>query len=385
MVYLDYNATTPLDPLVLDAIMPTLNQHFGNPSSNNHNTGRTASDLVENARHHIAKTINAKPSDVIFTSGATEANNLALWGLALSKDKPLHILCSATEHKSVLEPCRFLKKQGATVTTIPVSSDGIPNLTYIKDTLSKNDIDVISVMAANSETGVINPIKEITDIAHNYDTLVHCDATQAIGKIPFNTDNIDMVTLSSHKIYGPKGCGALIANRDVRKQIQGIIYGGGQENNLRSGTLNVPGITGFGKACEILQDQILPNPTIKKLRDNFETAITKKIQNVTINGAAAHRLPNTSNIRIKDALADAVIINAPKIEISAGSACTSAAIEPSHVLVAMGLSTDAANESIRVSLGVNTTQNDIDIAVQSITNAVKYVRNKEIQIMENAS
>lgn len=383
MVYLDYNSTTPVDPLVLDAMMPILKEHFGNPSSNNHDTGRTASDLVEKARQSIASIIGMKPTDVIFTSGATEANNLVFWGLSLSKKEPLKILCGATEHKSVLEPCKFLSEQGASVTKIPVSADGVPDLEQLEHLLSENDVDIVSVMAANSETGVINPIKKITEIVHNHNALIHCDATQAIGKIPFDAGDIDMVTFSSHKIYGPKGCGALVATRDVRRQIQGIIHGGGQENNLRSGTLNVPGIVGFGKACDLAQSRILPDMHMQALRDNFEKSMMKTITDITINGLNADRLANTSNIRIMDALADAIIVNAPEIEISTGSACTSSTMEPSHVLVAMGLDTDAANESIRVSLGLNTTQNDINMAVKSIAKAVKYVRSKQVQITES--
>lgn len=380
MTYLDYNATTPIDSMVLESMIPVFEKQFGNPSSENHDTGREASRLVETARASVANVVGMKPQDVIFTSGATEANNMVLWGHYLFKNMKLNILYSVTEHKSVLEPCKFLSSIGANITKIPVSSDGVLDLQILEQTLSDNPIDLVSVMAANSETGVINPVHAIADLVHKHGALMHCDATQAIGKIPFVTGEIDMVTFSSHKIYGPKGCGALVASRDARKQIQGIMYGGGQENNFRSGTLNVPAIVGFGKACEIVMSKEIPDPSIQNLRDYFEQNMKKEIPDIKINGDNANRLPNTSNIQIKGALADAIIVNAPGVEISTGSACTSSAIEPSHVLIAMGLDTDAANESIRISIGAHTTKSDLEIAIKSIAKAVQYIRGKEIEI-----
>ncbi len=387
MAYLDYNATTPPDRQVIDAMIPALEEKFGNPSSENHDTGRMAADLVDIARGFVAEIVGMKPADVIFTSGATEANNMAFFGLSANSEKPLNILVCATEHKSVLEPCRLLARQSATVKEISVMPDGTINLDVLEKEISP-DTDIVSVMAANSETGVIHPISKVVELAHKYDVLVHCDATQAIGKIPFDAEelDIDFVTFSSHKIYGPKGCGALVAARDARKRLQGILYGGGQENNMRSGTLNVPGIVGFGKACEIASHrQETDYSSQQSLRDEFEAKITKSVPDITVNGKNAERLPNTSNIRIHGALADAIIVNAMEIEIATGSACTSATMEPSHVLTAMGLNTDEANESIRVSIGRQTTQNDIDIAVESIAKAVQFVRGKEAEIMEGVS
>ncbi len=383
MAYLDYNSTTPVDESVLESMIPVFTKNFGNPSSENHNTGNIAADLVEDARTHVADIVGMRPADVIFTSGATEANNMIFFGLSINKESPLRVLVGSTEHKSVLEPCRLLSEKEANVRKIPVNKDGIIDLSMLEKELFNGGIDIVSVMAANSETGVIQPIKEIAQRAHAYNALVHCDATQAIGKIPFNAEDldIDMVTFSSHKIYGPKGCGALVATRHARKQMQGILYGGGQEKNMRSGTLNVPGIVGFGKACEIASVKGLgDSPRQKQLRDNFEKKITDSISDVSINGKNADRIPNTSSIRINGALADAVIVNAPEIEIATGSACSSAAMEPSHVLTAMGLNTDEANESIRISIGRHTTQQDIDVAVNSIVNAVQYVRGKEAEV-----
>ena len=385
MPYLDYNATTPVDKRVIESMIPIFDQNFGNPSSHNHDTGRIANQIVEDARKSVAQIVGMKSSDVIFTSGATEANNMIFYCLSRSKRKPLHILVGATEHKSVLEPCRFLSEQGAKVKIIPVTSEGVIDLNSLEDTLSKENFDVVSVMAANSETGVIHPIKKVVQIAHTHSALVHCDATQAIGKIPFDANqlDLDMITFSSHKIYGPKGIGALVATRYARKQMKAVWYGGEQENNLRSGTLNVPGIVGFGKACEIAYEEGLQNSSKQaQLRDDFENKIIQSISNITIHGKNAPRIPNTSNIQIADAIADAVIVNAPTIEISTGSACASSALEPSHVLVAMGLDSDHANQSIRVSIGRQTTQHDIDVAVDAITKSVQYIRAKESDMRE---
>ena len=392
MVYLDYNSTTPTDPSVLESMIPVFREKFGNPSNENHATGRVGRELVENARKSVADIVNMKPSDVIFTSGATEANNMAILGYAINANRPLRILIGSTEHKSVLEPCNFLARIKSQIKKIPVLRNGKIDLVSLERLLDlgpfDNHIDIVSVMAANSETGVINPIKEVVQRAHAFGALVHCDATQAIGKIPFDATSlgVDIVTFSSHKIYGPKGCGALVAAKDVRKQIQGMIYGGGQENNMRSGTLNVPGIVGFGRACEIAADEGLKDfPRQQKLRDYFETKMIEKIPNITVNGEGASRLPNTSSIQITGALADAVIVHAKEIEISTGSACTSATMEPSHVLTAMGLSTDEANESIRVSIGRETIQQDMDVAVNSIANAVTFIRKQNAKTPERAS
>ena len=377
--YLDYNSTTPVDPRVLDVMMPVFSDMFGNPSSVQHGTGRKAESIVDDARKKVADAVGMRASDVIFTSGATEANNLAITGLNTGHTNK--ILVGATEHKSVLQPCHMLSEAGHTVSVIPVHHDGTVDLDVLENAM-KQGADMVSMTAANSETGVIHPIKEITELAQKYNVLLHCDATQAIGKIPFNVNNyaIDMITLSSHKIYGPKGCGALVANRDARKRLTAIIHGGGQENDMRSGTQNVPAIAGFGEACRIaMSDGLSDAPRQCGLRDAFEKKMSKTIQNISINGAGAKRLSNTSNIRLHGALADAVMNRLSAIEISTGSACSSNTMEPSHVLLTMGLDRTAADESIRVSLGRHTTMSDIDTAVSDITQAVKFVRGIEVE------
>ena len=373
--YLDYNSTTPVDPRVLDVMMPVFSDMFGNPSSVQHSTGRQAEGIVDEARKKVADAVGMRTSDVIFTSGATEANNLAINGVNTGHVNK--ILVGATEHKSVLQPCSILGENGHVVTVIQVQHDGTIDLDALEDTMERG-ADMVSISVANSETGVIQPVKKIAELAHKHDILFHCDATQAIGKIPFNANNysIDMITLSSHKIYGPKGCGALVANRDARKRLTAIIHGGGQENDMRSGTQNVPAIAGFGEACRIaMSDGLSDAPRQRLLRDAFEKKILGIIPDISINGVGAERLPNTSNVTLHGALADAVMNRARDIEIASGSACISNTMEPSHVLLAMGLDRTAADESIRVSVGRHTTMKDVDTAVSEITKAVRFVRN----------
>ncbi len=377
MTYLDYNSTTPVDERVLNVMAPLFTKKFGNPSSS-HGSGYTAAQVVEEARRKVADSVEMQPSDVIFTSGATEANNLALCGLRRGLGRHLKVLAGATEHKSVLQTCASLAEEGSEFSVIPVHSDGVIDLDKMESMME--GVDVVSIMAANSETGVIHPIEEAATIAHNHDTLFHCDATQAIGKIPFDCVRIgaDMVTFSSHKIYGPKGCGALVATKHARKRIRAILHGGGQEREMRSGTLNVQAIAGFGEACSIaITVGLADAPRQRHLRDSFERHISDTIPNIQVNGAISQRIPNTSNIRICGALADAVLARITSIDISTGSACSSSTIEPSHVLVAMGLDKVAADESIRVSIGRSTTAADIEAAVLDIAEAVKAIRTIE--------
>ena len=373
--YLDYNSTTPVDPRVLDVMMPIFSDKFGNPSSVQHGTGRQADNIIEDARKKVADTVGMKASDVIFTSGATEANNLAIAGFKTGHAN--RILVGATEHKSVLQTCNMLGESGHHITVIPVHSNGTISIDALEGAM-KQGADIVTITAANSETGVIHPIEDIAELAQKHDVLFHCDATQAIGKIPFNVNNysIDMITLSSHKIYGPKGCGALVANRNARKHLTAIIHGGGQENDMRSGTPNVPAIAGFGEACRIaMSDGLSDAPRQCGLRDAFEKKMLDIIPDISINGIGAKRLPNTSNVTLHGALADAVMNRAHVIEIASGSACISNTMEPSHVLLTMGLDRTAADESIRVSVGRHTTMKDINMAVSEIANAVKFVRN----------
>ncbi len=384
MVYLDYNATTPVDKTVIDSMMSAFDKDFANPSSP-HESGMFATDMIDDARENVAILIGANSGDVIFTSGATEANNMIISSLGLDLENNHRVLYGTTEHKSVIEPCIHMGRFGLETLPVPVNPNGTINFDELNTAL-EYETDLVSVMLANSETGVINPIKEISKIVHDAGAILHSDITQAAGKIPVDIHDlgIDIATLSSHKMYGPKGVGALVASRHMRKNLTPLIYGGGQENGLRSGTQNVPGIIGFGVACAVSYKK-MPEESVKMLvlRDNFESKIKNVIPNVTVNGDTAERLPNTSNIRIHGAQADAVLVNTKDIEISSGSACTSNTMEPSHVLTAMGLDRTAADESIRISLGRYTAPQDIDTAVADIAQAAEFVREKEDAITES--
>ena len=334
---------------------------------------------MEDARSLVGLAVGMRAPDVIFTSGATEANNLAFAGLRRGLGRPIRMFVGATEHKSVLQTCRALEEDGSTLNVIPVRKDGPIDLDALDDALT-DDVDVVSVMAANSETGVINPVTEAARLSREHGALFHCDATQAIGRIPFDAEEmgIDIVTFSSHKIYGPKGAGALVATREARKRLAAVMHGGGQERDMRSGTLNVPAIVGFGEACRIASGEGLSDSTRQRfLRDWFERSLVEMIRDVSVNGVGAGRLPNTSNVRIHGTLADAVITRLRSVEVSTGSACSSSTMEPSHVLVAMGLGRAAADESIRVSVGRHTTKDDIELAVSDIAQATEAVRGVE--------
>ena len=384
LVYLDYNSTTPTDKRVVDAMLPVFTKNFGNPSST-HDSGLEAHDMIDDARKDVATLIGANMGDVVFTSGATEANNMAISSYAMYLDGQHHLLYGATEHKSVIESYKSASKQlGLDAIPTPVNPNGTINMDSLREHL-EIPTSMVSIMMANSETGVINPIKEISKIVHEAGAILHSDITQAVGKIPVDVFDlgIDIATLSSHKLYGPKGCGAIVASRNIRKNIIPLIHGGGQENNLRSGTQNVPGIVGFGMACQIAREEMIEESSrIRMLRDNFEARIKAEITNVTINGENTERLPNTSSIRIHGAIANAVIVNAKKIEISSGSACSSFTMEPSHVLLAMGFDGTEADESIRISIGRYTTMQDIEVAIKDIANAAEFVRRKELETGE---
>ncbi len=382
-IYLDYNSTSPVDPIVLKEMLPTFTETYGNPSSENHSHGEKARTLVELARQRVAKLVNMSPSDVIFTSGATEANNLALRSM-ISSLKINVILVGATEHKSILDTAEAISNENKSINVvkIPVDENGFIdegtlalNLDYEEDNI------LVSVMAANSETGVLNPMKSIVEIVHHAGWYLHCDATQAVGRIEFDVDalGIDMVSISSHKIYGPKGAGALIATRNMRKMMQPMLHGGGQEDSMRSGTLNVPSIVGFGKACEIALKQVTGDSILhqKSLRDHLEKQILLKIPDSRVNGKVEERIPNTTNIHFIGADADAVMSGMRYLSVSSGSACASSTMEPSHVLTAMGLTFDEADESIRFSVGRQTTKEEIDSAIDMIVDAVSYVRKAE--------
>ena len=386
-IYLDYNSTSPVNEDILKKMLPIFTEIYGNPSNENHAHGEQARTIISEARKQVAKLVNMSPLDVIFTSGATEANNLALQGMTSPSDIPL-ILVGATEHKSILEVADALhNNKTAIVKKIPVASDGIIDPSVLHEMLKgvKGRI-LVSIMAANSETGTLQYIGEIPDIVHSYGGLVHCDATQSVCHKKFDNElyGLDMISLSSHKIYGPKGAGALIATREVRKMLHPILYGGGQEDNLRSGTLNVPSIAGFGMACEMAYNEIALSEMLgdgityqKKLRDYLEKRLLSLLPDTRINGSTSSRIPNTTNIHFAGADADAVMSNMPNLSVSSGSACTSSTMEPSHVLTAMGMTFEEANQSIRFSLGRSTTKEEIDQAIDMVVNAVEFVRDME--------
>lgn len=385
-IYLDYNASTPVDPRVVDAMLPWMSDRFGNPASAGHAAGREARHAVDEARGQVAGLVGMNRPDVVFTSGATEANNLVVRGLypGSGDGVSMHMLAGATEHKSVLEAGRFIEEEylsGSLLGIVPVLGDGTLDLGALESELSGSEkVDLVSVMAANSETGVIHPVREAAEIAHAHGTILHCDATQAVGRVPFDAGELgaDMVTISAHKMYGPKGCGALVATRDARRQLVAVLRGGGHEDGLRSGTLNVPGIVGFGEACRIAADEgIADAPRQEGLRGRFEEALADKVPDAEFNGAGAPRLPNTSNVRVPGAMSEMILANVRRVQIATGSACTSAAVEPSHVLLAMGLGREEAGECVRVSFGRPSTEEDAEAAADDIAAAAGFIRGLE--------
>jgi cysteine desulfurase len=377
-IYLDNNATTQMDPRVLEAMAPYFLQHYGNAASRNHIFGWEAQEAVDYAREQVAKLISAEPKEIIFTSGATEADNLALKGVyEMYASKGNHIITTATEHKAVLDTCKHIEKLGGEITYLNVKKDGLIELTELEKAIQPNTI-LIAIMYANNETGVIQPIKEISAIAKKHGVLFFTDATQAVGKIPVdvNKDVIDLMAFSAHKIYGPKGIGALYVRRkNPRVKVTAQMDGGGHERNRRSGTLNVPGIAGFGKACEFCRLEMEKDTAhISRLRDKLETELLK-LEETYLNGNVKHRLPHVSNISFKYVEAEGLMMGLNKnIAVSSGSACTSASIEPSHVLKAMGLSDDLAHASIRFGLGRFTTEEEIDYTIEQVRATVLKLR-----------
>jgi len=383
VIYLDNNATTQIDKRVLDAMMPFLTNEFANANST-HQFGVYAYEAVKSARVQVSELIGAEAHEIVFTSGSTEAINLAIKGVAENyQSKGKHIVTVSTEHSAVLDTCQYLESKGFEVTYLSVKSDGLIDLDELKTVLRDNTI-LVSVMLANNETGVIQPINEIAELSHNVGALFMSDATQAIGKIHVNVDElgIDLLCLSGHKLYAPKGVGALyVRQRMNRVKIPALLHGGGHEKGLRSGTLNVPGIVALGVACFIAQKEISKNAeSIIALRDYLETELLK-IDGTSINGNIENRLYNTSNLLFRGADSDAIIMglsnpdnDLPIIAVSNGSACTSASIEPSHVLTSMGLDEVAAFSSIRFSFGKFNTKNEIDIVIDAVKNVVSNLR-----------
>lgn len=375
-IYLDHHATTPLDPRVLDEMLPYFTKDFGNPASMDHLYGARAADAVEKAREQIARTINSRPEEIIFTSGATESDNLALTGIAEKyKDKGDHIITCVTEHKAVLDTCKYLEKIGKKVTYLPVDQYGLVDLQKLKEAITDKTI-LISIMMANNEIGTIAPVEEIGRIAHDNNILFHTDGAQAVGHVPVDVENmhIDSMSISAHKTYGPKGIGVLyVRRRNPKVLLSPLMHGGGHERGMRSGTLNVPAIVGFGKALEIARKEMVSEERrfrrwVKQIFDEFQ----ERTINVALNGHLIHRLPHNLNVFFEDVESKAIIqALSSNLAISSGSACTSDMIEPSHVLLALGLGEERAHRSIRIGLGRFNTEDEVKYATKRIADEVK--------------
>jgi cysteine desulfurase len=377
-IYLDHNATTPMDPRVLEAMIPYFVENFGNAASRNHSFGWQAEEAVDYAREQVAQLIGADPKEIIFTSGATEGDNLGIKGVyEMYASKGNHIITCTTEHKAVLDTCKHLEKLGAEVTYLEVQPDGLIDLKQLEAAMKPTTI-LVAIMYANNEIGVIQPVKEIGAIAKKHGALFFTDAVQAVGKIPVDViaDGIDIMAFTAHKMYGPKGVGALYVRRkNPRVKVTAQVDGGGHERGMRSGTLNVPGIVGFGKACELARlEMAADTERISKLRDKLENAL-KVIDESYVNGNPAHRLPHVSNISFKYVEGEGLMMGFNKdIALSSGSACTSASLEPSYVLKALGLGDDLAHSSLRFGLGRYTTEEQIDFTIKAVTDTVLKLR-----------
>jgi cysteine desulfurase len=377
-IYLDNNATTPMDPRVLEAMTPYFLNHFGNAASRNHPFGWEAEEAVDYAREQVAKLIGADPKEIIFTSGATEADNLGIKGIyEMYASKGNHIITATTEHKAVLDTCKHIEKLGGEVTYLQVQPDGLIDLKELEAAIKPTTI-LIAIMYANNEIGTVMPIKEISAIARKHGVLVFTDGTQAVGKIPVdvNKDGIDLMAFTAHKMYGPKGVGALYVRRkNPRVKVTAQMDGGGHERGMRSGTLNVPGIVGFGKACEIcMTDMEADNKRISVMRDKLETELMK-LEEAYINGSTQHRLPHVTNISFKHVEGEGLLMGFNKnIALSSGSACTSASLEPSYVLKALGLGDDLAHSSLRFGLSRFTNEEEIDYTIKAISETVLKLR-----------
>jgi cysteine desulfurase len=377
-IYMDNHATTRVDPRVLDAMLPYFSDTFGNAASRNHEFGWVAEQAVEQAREQIAKLIGATSKEIVFTSGATESDNLAIKGVAeMYREKGDHIITQATEHKAVLDTCKRLEKRGFRVTYLPVQHDGRIDLDDLKRAIDEKTI-LVSIMHANNEIGVLQPVREIGQLCHERGVLFHSDAVQSVGKVPFNVieDNIDLASMSGHKIYGPKGVGALYVRRkNPRVQLVAQIDGGGHERGMRSGTLNVTGIVGFGKACEIAMQE-LPEETAKllQLRDRLKQQILSNLDEVYVNGSMEHRVPGNLNISFAYVEGESLLMGINDIAVSSGSACTSATLEPSYVLKALGTGDELAHSSIRFGIGRFNTMAEVDYVAKRVVETVRRLR-----------
>jgi len=374
-VYLDYHATTPVDPRVLEAMLPFFTEHFGNPASASHAWGWKAQEAVEAARRDVASLIGATPREIVFTSGATESNNLALDGIARTAPAGRrHLVVSAIEHKSVLEAAKSLEAAGWRLSVIPVTRDGLLDLDALRAAVS-DETAIVSVMAANNEIGVIQPLAEIVQMAHARGALVHSDAAQAVGKIAIDVGalGIDLLSITGHKMYGPKGCGALYVRK--RTELAPAIRGGGQERGLRSGTLNVPGIVGLGRACAVARAE-WPEESrrLAALRDRLLAGLSSRLDGVVVNGSLEHRLPHNLHVNFEGVDGDSLLIGISDIAVSSGSACSSASATPSHVLRALFGDAPVPAATIRFGLGRFTTTEDIDYAIERFAAVVQHLR-----------
>ena len=377
-IYLDYQATTPLDPRVLEKMIPYFNERFGNPHSRNHSFGWEAEEATEIAREHVAKIINASPKEIVFTSGATESNNLAIKGVAeFYGDKKNHIITCVTEHKCVLESCRDLNENhDFEVTYLPVKQDGLVDIDLLKKSIKPNTL-LVSIMGVHNEIGVIQPLAEIGSICRENNVFFHTDCAQAIGKIELDVNkmNIDMMSISGHKIYGPKGIGAMYVRRKPRVRIKSMMSGGGQERGMRSGTLSPALCAGLGEACKICFEEMKSeNKKLIKLRDRFYSGITKECKDVYLNGSEKKRIPGNLNISFAYVEGESLMMGIKDLAVSSGSACTSASLEPSYVLRALGVEEELAHTSLRIGIGRFTSEKEIDKAVNDIVKEVTRLR-----------
>jgi cysteine desulfurase len=377
-IYLDNHATTQMDPRVLDAMLPYFTQYFGNAASRNHEFGWVAEQAVDKARKQIADLIGASAREIIFTSGATESDNLAIKGVAeMYAEKGNHIITAATEHKAVLDTCKKLEKNGFRVTYLPVQGDGLIDLDMLREAITDKTI-LVTIMYANNEIGVIQPVAEIGKICREKGVFFHTDGVQAIGKVPVdvNKDNIDLMSITAHKLYGPKGVGALYVRRkSPRVQLTAQMDGGGHERGMRSGTLNVPGIVGLGEACAICQRE-MPEETkrLQYLRDKLRAKLESELDEIYLNGSWEHRLPHSLNLSFAYVEGESLLMGINDVAVSSGSACTSATLEPSYVLKALGLGDDIAHSSIRFGIGRFNTEEEIDYVADKLVTVVRKLR-----------
>ena len=377
-IYMDNQATTPLDPRVLEAMLPYLTSKFGNAASRTHSFGWEAERAVETAREQVAKLIGATAKEIIFTSGATESDNLAIKGIAeMHRERGNHIITQATEHKAVLDTCKQLERHGCRVTYLPVKADGLVDVEDVARAIDEKTV-LVSIMAANNEIGVLQPVREIGKLCHEKGVLFHTDAAQAIGKAPFNVveDQVDVASISGHKIYGPKGVGALyVRRRNPRVQIAAQMDGGGHERGMRSGTLNVPGIVGLGKACEIAMAEMNAEAArLRAMRDRLRQKLETELDDTRVNGSMARRLAGNLNMSFLYVEGESLLMAINDVAVSSGSACTSATIEPSYVLKALGVGDDAAHSSIRFGLGRFNTEAEVDYVAAKVIDVVKKLR-----------